>query len=80
MTKKEFLELFYFEGHYVHNSEGYLPLDNGFSIKYYKSHDEFYINYQEDFQDYDGYVIEVADEDLRITFKMAFELYEISKR
>ena len=79
MDKKEFLNKFQFDGVWTNSSEGYLPLDNGFSIKYYRSNDEFYINYQEDFQDYDGYVVETANEDIRVTFKIALELYIMNK-
>ena len=75
MTKKEFLELFSEVDEYGYR---YSPLNEEyFSISYRVSTDEFHVNYQQDFEGYDGYITESADDDLRITFKIALQIYEL---
>ena len=77
MTKEEFLELFSEVNKYGYR---YYSLNEPhFSITYRTSIDEFYINYQEDFEDYDGYITETADNDLDITFKIALRIYELER-
>lgn len=74
MSKLEFLELFSEKDAYGYM---YLSLDEaGFCIIFIVSSDEFFINYQEDFEDYDGYYINRADANLEINFDIAMRIYK----
>ena len=77
MTKEEFLELFSEVDKYGYR---YNPLnEDHFCILYRVNTKEFSIEYNEDFEDYDGYTTETANGNLIVNFDIALKIYELDK-
>jgi len=74
MNEKEFLKLFGKEDKYRRIE---LPLLEGFSVQYHLGVKQYYINYEEFFEDGEGYGTEHACADMCIDLDMAVRLYEM---